>query len=148
MVTDVRILLCDANQDRLLAFCSITLDYEYVIRDLKVICGERGLFVAMPSRKLTDRCRCGGKNQLRARFCQACGERLKPDRAVRQPDGRAVLHADIAHPVTKQARQALENAVIRAYEEELEKSKLPGYVSRYNVYDEGDEFAPLPHQVR
>lgn len=148
MVTDVRILLCDANQDRLLAFCSITLDYEYVIRDLKVICGERGLFVAMPSRKLTDRCRCGNKNQLRARFCQACGERLKEDRGIRQPDGRVVLHADIAHPVSRQARQSLEAMVIRAYEEELEKSKLPGYVSRYNVYDEGDDFAPLPHQVR
>ena len=59
-ITEVRIKLTSANNDKLRAFCSITLDNDFVIRDLKVIEGAKGPFVAMPSRKLTERCpRCG-----------------------------------------------------------------------------------------
>src|SRR5438093_1138986 len=88
------------NNERLLAFCSITFDDAFVIRDLKIIEGAKGSFVAMPSRKLTDRCpQCGCKNHLRARHCNQCGHKLDEDRATRDADGRAKLHADIAHPV-------------------------------------------------
>ncbi|MFO1093344.1 MAG: SpoVG family protein [Planctomycetaceae bacterium] len=55
-ITEVRIKLADEVRERLHAFCSITLDGCFVIRDLKIIEGARGPFVAMPSRKLTDRC--------------------------------------------------------------------------------------------
>jgi len=52
-ITEVRIKLVTDVDDRLRAFCSITL---------KIIEGLRGAFVAMPSRKLTDRCpKCGTK---------------------------------------------------------------------------------------
>jgi stage V sporulation protein G len=68
VITEVRIKLVAENNERLMAFCSLTLDNAFVIRDLKIIEGTKGLFVAMPSRKLTDRCgRCGCKNHLRAR---------------------------------------------------------------------------------
>ena len=71
VITEVRIKLCEENNERLLAFCSVTFDNAFVVRDLKIIEGTKGIFVAMPSRKLTDRCgRCGGKNHLRARFLQ------------------------------------------------------------------------------
>ena len=77
VITEVRIKLVEENNERLMAFCSITLDNAFVIRDLKIIEGTKGLFVAMPSRKLTDRCgRCGCKNHLRARFCNNCGGKL------------------------------------------------------------------------
>jgi stage V sporulation protein G len=51
-VTEVRISL--RNEDRLKAYATITLDDCFVIRGLKVIRGDKGLFVAMPSRKLPD----------------------------------------------------------------------------------------------
>ena len=69
VITEVRIKLMDDNNEneRLQAFCSVTFDDAYVVRDLKIIEGTKGSFVAMPSRKLTDRCPgCGCKNHLRA----------------------------------------------------------------------------------
>ena len=66
-ISEVRIKLMDDPHERLQAFCSITFDSCFVIRDLKIIQGAKGSFVAMPSRKLTDRCpRCHYKNHLRA----------------------------------------------------------------------------------
>ena len=56
-------------------------------------------------------------------------------------DGRAKLHADIAHPIHAAAREQIQGAVIRAYFEEKERSKLPGYVCRYDDYDSDFEEA-------
>ena len=85
VITEVRIkLMEDSNEnERLQAFCSVTFDNAFVVRDLKIIEGTKGSFVAMPSRKLTDRCPgCGCKNHLRARFCNQCGSKLDEDRAT------------------------------------------------------------------
>jgi len=61
-ITEVRIKLMEEPGERLKAFCSITFDNCFVVRDLKIIDGSNGPFVAMPSRKLTDRCPgCGSK---------------------------------------------------------------------------------------
>ncbi len=51
-ITEVRITLRD--DEKLKAFVSITLDNCFVIRGLKIIKGNRGMFVAMPSRKRPD----------------------------------------------------------------------------------------------
>lgn len=140
IITEVRIKLCEENNERLLAFCSVTFDHAFVVRDLKIIEGTKGLFVAMPSRKLTDRCpRCGGKNHLRARFCNQCGTRQDEQRATRLTEGRAKLHADIAHPINSAAREHIQNAIVKAYEDEKEKSKLPGYVCTYDEFDYDDD---------
>ena len=73
-ISEVRVKLVANQDDRLKAFCSMTLDNEFVIRDVKIIEGTGGLFVAMPSRKMSDHCgKCGGKNHLRAKFCTNCG---------------------------------------------------------------------------
>jgi stage V sporulation protein G len=136
VITEVRIKLMEDNNERLQAFCSVTFDDAFVVRDLKIIEGTKGSFVAMPSRKLTDRCPgCGSKNHLRARFCNQCGSRLDEDRAIRDADGRAKLHADIAHPINSACREVIQSAVIRAFQEEKERSKQPGYVCRYDDYD-------------
>jgi stage V sporulation protein G len=127
------------NNERLQAFCSVTFDDAFVVRDLKIIEGTKGSFVAMPSRKLTDRCPgCGCKNHLRARFCNQCGGKLDEDRATRDADGRAKLHADIAHPINSACREVIQTAVLKAYQEERERSKQPGYICTYDDYDAGD----------
>jgi stage V sporulation protein G len=128
-----------SNNERLQAFCSITFDDMFVVRDLKIIEGTKGSFVAMPSRKLMDRCPgCGSKNHLRARFCNQCGGKLNEDRAVRDMDGRAKLHADIAHPINSTCREWVQSAIVKAFHDEMEKSKMPGYVCRYDEVDAGD----------
>ena len=52
-VTDVRVRRVE-KEGKMKAIVSITLDNEFVIRDIKVIEGEKGLFIAMPSRKAAD----------------------------------------------------------------------------------------------
>ncbi len=136
-ITEVRIKLMEDQQERLQAFCSITFDGCFVIRDLKIIEGAKGSFVAMPSRKLTDRCHtCHSKNHLRSLFCNHCGARLQEERAIKADDGRAKLYADIAHPINSRCREMIQAKVLQAYDEELIKAKQPGYVCSYDDYGE------------
>ncbi len=51
-ITEVKVFC--VNEDRLKAYVSITFDECFVVRDLKVIRGNDGLFVAMPSKKRKD----------------------------------------------------------------------------------------------
>jgi len=141
-ITEVRIKLTEDSDDRLQAFCSITFDDAFVVRDLKIIEGSNGPFVAMPSRKLTSHCnRCGSKNHLRANYCNQCGSKLEAGRATRDPEGRAKLYADIAHPINSLCREMIQQRVIAEFQRELELAKEPGYVSRYeDEYD--DDFVP------
>lgn len=146
-ITEIRIKLMDDPSDRLQAFCSITFDGSFVIRDLKIIQGTKGSFVAMPSRKLTDRCpKCSAKNHVRARFCNECGARLYEDRAIKGDDGRAKLYADIAHPINSGCRENIQQRVIEAYADEIQRSKLPGYFSSYDDFGE-DNYARLSDDV-
>ncbi len=139
-ITEVRIKLMEDTDDRLQGFCSITFDDCFVVRDLKIIEGSNGPFVAMPSRKLTGHCpKCGCKNHLRAAFCNQCGARLKEDQAVKDQDGRAKLYADIAHPINSTCREMIQQRVISEYRTEQERAKDPDYVSRYDDYYEYEE---------
>ena len=52
-ITDVRVRKV-AKEGKMKAVVSITIDEEFVVHDIKVIEGETGLFIAMPSRKATD----------------------------------------------------------------------------------------------
>lgn len=52
-ITEVKVIPVD-NEDRLKAYVTIVIDGCFVVRDLKVISGEEGLFVAMPSKKRKD----------------------------------------------------------------------------------------------
>ncbi len=52
-VTDVRVRKI-AKEGKMKAIVSITLDEEFVVHDIKVIEGDRGLFIAMPSRKVSE----------------------------------------------------------------------------------------------
>ncbi|OHB66770.1 MAG: hypothetical protein A2V70_13120 [Planctomycetes bacterium RBG_13_63_9] len=144
-ITEVRVKLMDESGERLQAFCSITFDDAFVVRDLKIIEGATGPFVAMPSRKLTAHCpQCGCKNHLRAAFCNQCGARLKEQHTAKDDEGRAKLYADIAHPINSMCREMIQSRVIRAFTEERDRADLPGYVSSYDDFDQQEFPAPRP----
>ena len=71
-VTDVRVRRI-AQVGRMKAVASITMDNEFVIHDIKVIEGEKGLFVAMPSRKSPD----GEYRDIAHPINQAARERIQ-----------------------------------------------------------------------
>jgi stage V sporulation protein G len=81
-VTEVRIRKVGQDGSKMKAVCSVTFDNVFVVHDIKVVEGERGLFVAMPSR--------------------------------RTPAGE---FRDIAHPITSDARQTIQEAILKAYQE-------------------------------
>ena len=145
-ITEIRIKLMEDAQERLQAFCSITFDFCFVIRDLKIIEGSKGSFVAMPSRKLTDRCpACQCKNHLRAQYCNQCGTCLPADRSPKPgtlpkaADGRVKLYADIAHPINARCREQIQTRVLEAFQAEQLRAQQPGYVSTYDDLGESDD---------
>src|SRR6476661_3222236 len=143
-ITEVRIKLMEASEDRLRAFCSITFDNCFVVRDLKIIEGSQGPFVAMPSRKLTFRCSsCGNKNHLRSNFCNQCGSRLRESRVSREEEMPNKLYADVAHPINQTCRDLIQARVVEEYGLELDRAKQPGYVSRYDDAYEGHDVPSL-----
>ena len=52
-ITDVRVRKV-AKEGKMKAVVSVTIDDEFVVHDIKIIEGEKGLFIAMPSRKAAD----------------------------------------------------------------------------------------------
>ncbi len=144
-ITEVRVKLMDEPGERLQAFCSITFDDAFVVRDLKIIEGTTGPFVAMPSRKLTAHCpQCGCKNHLRAAHCNQCGNRLKEQLAAKDDEGRAKLYADIAHPINSTCREMIQARVIEAFKEERAQAQQPGYTPSYDDFDHAEPVAK-PH---
>jgi stage V sporulation protein G len=136
-ITEIRIKLVENRSDRLKAFCSVTFDNQFVIRDLKIIEGTDGFFVAMPSRKLMVRCpKCGSKNHLRAKFCNECGAKLPSERDPRRGP-RTKLHADIAHPINTESREYIQKEVLDSFQKEWDLSEQPDYQpSRMDTEDE------------
>jgi stage V sporulation protein G len=148
-ITEVRIKLIEDAAERLLAFCSITLDSAFVVRDMKIIVGPNGPFVAMPSRKLTSHCQgCGCKNPIRANFCNQCGGKLVDGHKPRDDDGRLRLYADIAHPINARCREMIQQRIVEEYEAEIVRSREPGYVSRYDDPDEDHRSVAPEHHRR
>lgn len=131
-ITEIRIKLMEGSEDRLRAFCSITIDDAFVVRDLKIIDGTHGPFVAMPSRKLTGHCgRCNHKNHLRAAYCNHCGASQKGD-GENSFDSPQKLYADVAHPINSQCREMIQGVVLEGFAAELARAAKPGYRSRYD----------------
>ncbi len=117
-ITEVKVFLREKQDLRLKAYATITFDDSFVVRDLRIIEGKNGLFVAMPSNKLRLSCpRCNRKNVVGSRFCNFCGsnvENLKESENVT----RSEEHRDIAHPITSEARDYIQKQVLVNYEKE------------------------------
>ena len=145
-ITEVRIKLMENPEDRLRGFCSITFDSCFVIRDLKIIEGNNGPFVAMPSRKLTANCRkCRSKNHLKSNYCNQCGAKFHQERLPQDNNGRTKLYADIAHPINATCREMIQRRIVAELENELTLSKQPGYRSRYDESYDDRRAAAKPH---
>ncbi|MFC1809722.1 septation protein SpoVG family protein [Candidatus Omnitrophota bacterium] len=86
--------------------------------------GNKGLFVAMPSRRMKQPCpKCNHRNVLRSRYCNNCGTSM--DGTTTQPqDGssRQNEHKDIAHPITLECREYIQKLVLEAYENQKDGS--------------------------
>lgn len=122
-ITEVRIFLKDGSDKKLKAYATVTFDNAFVVRNIKVIEGQKGLFVAMPSRKLKEACpKCNFKNAVRSKFCNSCGANLpvSDGRFTQTQDSgqRESEHRDIAHPITLECREYLQKKVLEAYEAE------------------------------
>jgi len=127
-ITEVRIFLKDSPDKKLKAYATVTFDNAFVVRNIKVIEGNNGVFIAMPSRKVKQPCpKCNFKNELRSKYCNQCGAQLPV--SVRPPELEAnnssaqSEHKDIAHPITQSFREYLQKRILEAYEQE---KKGPG----------------------
>ena len=124
-ITEVRVILKDSPDKKLKAYATVTFDNVFVVRDIKVIEGATGLFIAMPSRKVKHACpKCAYKNELRSKYCNQCAS-LLPVEAVAQRGeempASQTEHKDIAHPITQPFRENLQKKVLEAYTEEKSK---------------------------
>ena len=112
-ITEVAVMPADGPDERLLAFAAVTFDESFVVNDLRVIRhDDGGIFVAMPSRHATQRCRvCDAKIQVRSRFCSNCGIDSPVTDHAQSPSRP---FADIAHPINAKMREYIEHAVFQA----------------------------------
>ena len=125
-VTEVRVFSRNKDSNKKLkAYVTVTFDNCFVVRDVKVIEGSKGLFVAMPSSKMKITCpQCGHRNVVRSKFCNQCGttvEQLSKPSATPE-EARQTEHKDIAHPITPDCREYIQKKVLQAYEEEAAKA--------------------------
>ena len=126
-VTEVRISLREAGNRKLKAFATITFDDEFVVRDIKIIEGRRGLFVAMPSTKIMESCSaCGKKNPIRNTYCSECGAKQSLRDQAADPTERREEHRDICHPIRPEFRHYVQSKIVNAY---LEKVGAPVHQS-------------------
>ena len=127
-ITEVRISQKEGVNNKLRAYAAITIDNVFVVRNIKIIEGKSGLFIAMPSRKIKEPCpKCNHKNAIRSKFCNECGSQLPVQTHPVSPNPEAehnlrqAEHIDIAHPITAQAREYIQKKILDAYQIEKDK---------------------------
>lgn len=125
-ITEVRIFLKDSPDKKLKAYATVTFDSCFVVRNIKVIEGTSGVFIAMPSRKMKTPCpKCGFRNEVRSKYCNQCASPLPlvsaPISGESQATDMQSEHKDIAHPITQEFREQLQKKVLAAYEQERKK---------------------------
>ncbi len=128
-ITEVRVFLKDSADKKLKAYVTVTFDNAFVVRNIKVIKGSSGLFIAMPSRKVKQPCvKCGYKNEMRSKYCNQCGAQLptvvRPAAGEEGAPDSQLEHKDIAHPITQPFREYLQKRILEAYEQEKKKAPV------------------------
>jgi stage V sporulation protein G len=127
-ITEVRIFPTESKDGKLKAFATMTFDDWFVVRNVKVIQGNNGLFVAMPSRKAMDACpKCNFKNVRGSRYCNQCGTQVVQQAPMDDNQGKSAgNHMDIAHPITQECRVYIQDSILTAYKQEKEKQQTEG----------------------
>ncbi len=123
-ITEIRVFLKEGPDKKLKAYTTVTFDNAFVVRNIKVIQGANGLFIAMPSRKMKTSCpKCSFKNEIGSKYCNKCGAELpfKERRMDVKEDDAQSEHRDIAHPISQHFREYLQNHILGAYKKEVEK---------------------------
>ena len=123
VITEIRVFLKEGQDKKLKAYTTVTFDDAFVVRNIKVIQGANGLFIAMPSRKMKFPCsKCSFKNEKGSKFCNHCGASLplEPRVIYLEDSDEQSDHRDIAHPITQQFRDYLQKKVLDAYKTETE----------------------------
>ena len=151
-ITEVRVFMREGQDKKLKAYATITIDNAFVVRNVKVIEGNKGLFVAMPSRKMKEPCpKCGFRNVVRSKFCNSCGSGLpmtepRPQAATDDMPHQSE-HKDIAHPITAECREYIQKKVLAAYEAELRSpAGKPSFAPR-NESPKSEPPKPGPQQA-
>lgn len=141
-ITEVRVFLKDSPDKKLKAYATVTFDDSFVVRNIKVIQGSNGVFIAMPSRKVKHPCpKCSFKNEFRSKFCNQCGGPIPippmmpmmSGNGHGHENGAQAEHKDIAHPITQAFRETLQSKVLEAYEMEVKKGP---HAAMANAYDD------------
>ena len=115
-ISDVSIKL---NKSRtIVAYVSIVLDNSFIVHDIKIVNGNKGLLVIMPSRKLYEKCvSCFYPNTENSNFCNFCGKELTSD-----SDHNSSKKIDIAHPINNEFRLHLQKQILDKYLLEINKN--------------------------
>lgn len=122
-ITEIKVFLKDSfmGDGKLKAFATVTFDSVFVVRDIKIIEGKIGRFVAMPSSKISFPCsNCNKKNYACSKFCTECGAKLD---FINSNDMQREEHRDVAHPITTQMRQYMQVEILKAYDDACSKGK-------------------------
>lgn len=119
-ITEIRVDVLENPRGKLRAFCSVTLDDIFVVKNFKVIEGKHGLFVAMPSRKLTRPCsECDNRMFRDANYCGRCGHPVEESQGNGSGQNHnQEAHADVAFPIDDEFKEMLENRILDAYNRE------------------------------
>lgn len=124
-ITEIRVFLKEGADKKLKAYTTVTFDNAFVVRNIKVIQGANGLFIAMPSRKLKVSCpKCSFKNEIGSKFCNQCSAPIPVEQAGEEehPHDAKMEHRDIAHPITQEFREFLQTKILEAYKKEVERT--------------------------
>ena len=112
-ITEVKLDLQSAPPKRLRAMVTVTFDECFIVRDIQVVQGVKGISLTMPCRRITRRCdACRHSNDVLANFCNHCGRRLTPERGADLR--RAEWHVVIAHPLNRECQRDLRSAILAA----------------------------------
>ena len=116
-ITEIRVFPKQGQDKKRQGYVTVTFSNKFVVRNIKIIQGATGLFIAMPSRKVKYNCpTCSTKNESGSRFCNQCGKEL-PSINV-EPAEAKTEHKDIAHPITQEFRDYLQRSILEAFEKE------------------------------
>ena len=121
-ITEAKVALRDSPDKKLKAYATVTFDNAFVVRNIKIIEGNTGLFIAMPSRKVKQPClKCNFKNEARSKYCNQCASPLPVNSYPVSQDAAVAAqseHKDIAHPITQSFREYLQKRILDAYGQE------------------------------